>query len=97
MLDTQSRDLATNEFKPEILSQSADFEVTQHLFEKLVEEKTNAGPKSGFFQFGKIFGNFGPKNPEKYVSAGIINPTIRLQEQSENCLYGPAPKLSHFS
>ena len=34
------RDRATNEFKLEILPQSADFEVTQHLFEKLVEEKT---------------------------------------------------------
>src|SRR5215475_1645580 len=36
----QRRDRATNEFKLEILPQSADFEVTQHLFEKLVEEKT---------------------------------------------------------
>jgi hypothetical protein len=43
---TQIQDLATNEFELEILPQSADFEVTQHLFEKLVEEKTNAGPKS---------------------------------------------------
>src|SRR5881409_2797751 len=34
------RDRATNEFKLEILPQLADFEVTQHLFEKLVEEKT---------------------------------------------------------
>jgi lysyl-tRNA synthetase, class II len=31
---------ATNEFKLEILPQLADFEVTQHVFEKLVEEKT---------------------------------------------------------
>ncbi|HST30023.1 MAG TPA: lysine--tRNA ligase [Chthoniobacterales bacterium] len=31
---------ATNELKLEILPQSADFEVTQHVFEKLVEEKT---------------------------------------------------------
>jgi lysyl-tRNA synthetase class 2 len=36
----QRRDRATNEFKLEILSQLADFEVTQHVFEKLVEEKT---------------------------------------------------------
>jgi lysyl-tRNA synthetase class 2 len=31
---------ATNEFKLEILPQLADFEVTQHVFEKLIEEKT---------------------------------------------------------
>ena len=34
------RDRATKEFKLEILPQLADFEVTQHVFEKLVEEKT---------------------------------------------------------
>jgi lysyl-tRNA synthetase, class II len=34
------RDRAINEFKLEILPQLADFEVTQHVFEKLVEEKT---------------------------------------------------------
>jgi len=37
----QRRDRATKEFKLEILPQLADFEVTQHVFEKLVEEKTN--------------------------------------------------------
>jgi len=36
----QRRDRATNEFKLEILPQPADFEVTQHVFEKLIEEKT---------------------------------------------------------
>ena len=36
----QRRERATNEFKLEILPQLADFEVTQHMFEKLVEEKT---------------------------------------------------------
>jgi lysyl-tRNA synthetase class 2 len=36
----QRRDRATNEFKLEILPQLADFEVSQHVFEKLVEEKT---------------------------------------------------------
>ena len=36
----QRRDRVTKEFKLEILPQLADFEVTQHLFEKLVEEKT---------------------------------------------------------
>jgi lysyl-tRNA synthetase class 2 len=36
----QRRECATHEFKLEILPQLADFEVTQHLFEKLVEEKT---------------------------------------------------------
>src|SRR5213083_2468938 len=36
----QRRDRATNEFKLEILPQLADFEVTQHVFEKLVEERT---------------------------------------------------------
>jgi lysyl-tRNA synthetase class 2 len=36
----QRRDRAIKEFKLEILSQLADFEVTQHVFEKLVEEKT---------------------------------------------------------
>ena len=36
----QRRDRATNKFKLEILPQLADFEVTQHVFEKLIEEKT---------------------------------------------------------
>ncbi len=36
----QRRDRAMNEFKLDILPQLADFEVTQHVFEKLVEEKT---------------------------------------------------------
>src|SRR5438874_1235500 len=36
----QRGDRATNQFKLEILPQLADFEVTQHVFEKLVEEKT---------------------------------------------------------
>jgi lysyl-tRNA synthetase class 2 len=34
------RDRAVKEFKLEILPQLADFEVTQHVFEKLIEEKT---------------------------------------------------------
>jgi lysyl-tRNA synthetase, class II len=36
----QRRKRATRNFKLEILSQLADFEVTQHVFEKLIEEKT---------------------------------------------------------
>jgi lysyl-tRNA synthetase, class II len=36
----QRRTRATKDLKLEILPQSADFEVTQHIFEKLVEEKT---------------------------------------------------------
>ncbi len=36
----QRRDRATRQFDLEILPQLADFEVTQHVFEKLVEEKT---------------------------------------------------------
>src|SRR6266576_188016 len=36
----QRRQRATNEFQLEILPQLADFEVTQHVFEKLVEDKT---------------------------------------------------------
>jgi lysyl-tRNA synthetase class 2 len=36
----QRRQRALNEFKLEILPQLADFEVTQHVFEKLIEEKT---------------------------------------------------------
>src|SRR5436309_4279634 len=40
LFDEQRRDRATNDFKLEILPQLADFEVTQHVFEKLVEEKT---------------------------------------------------------
>src|SRR6266568_4497019 len=36
----QRRKRATGELKLEILPQLADFEVTQHMFEKLVEEKT---------------------------------------------------------
>ena len=36
----QRRKRATKDFKLEILPQLADFEVTQHVFEKLIEEKT---------------------------------------------------------
>ena len=36
----QRRDRATSELKLEIIPQAVDFEVTQHVFEKLVEEKT---------------------------------------------------------
>jgi lysyl-tRNA synthetase class 2 len=36
----QRRERATREFKLDILPQLADFEVTQHVFEKLIEEKT---------------------------------------------------------
>jgi lysyl-tRNA synthetase class 2 len=36
----QRRDRATNALKLELLPQLADFEVTQHVFEKLIEEKT---------------------------------------------------------
>jgi lysyl-tRNA synthetase, class II len=36
----QRRKRATRDFKLEILPQLADFEVTQHVFEKLIEEKT---------------------------------------------------------
>ena len=36
----QRRERATHEFKLEILPQLADFEATQHVFEKLIEEKT---------------------------------------------------------
>src|SRR5437764_8924324 len=36
----QRRQRAVNEFKLEILPQLADFEVTQHAFEKLIEDKT---------------------------------------------------------
>jgi lysyl-tRNA synthetase, class II len=36
----QRRERAMNGFKLEILPQLADFEVTQHVFEKLIEEKT---------------------------------------------------------
>jgi lysyl-tRNA synthetase, class II len=40
LLPEQRRQRAVNEFKLEILPQLADFEVTQHVFEKLIEEKT---------------------------------------------------------
>src|SRR5712691_6866770 len=36
----QRRERATRDFELEILPQLADFEVTQHVFEKLIEEKT---------------------------------------------------------
>src|SRR6266403_460526 len=36
----QRRERATHQFKLEILQQLADFEVTQHVFEKMIEEKT---------------------------------------------------------
>jgi lysyl-tRNA synthetase class 2 len=35
----QRRERATHEFKLDLMPQLADFEVTQHLFEKLIEEK----------------------------------------------------------
>src|SRR5438477_5627805 len=38
--DEQRRERATKELKVEIIPTLADFEVTQHVFEKLVEEKT---------------------------------------------------------
>jgi lysyl-tRNA synthetase class 2 len=40
LTSVQRRERATNKFKLEILPQLVDFEVTQHVFEKLVEEKT---------------------------------------------------------
>jgi lysyl-tRNA synthetase, class II len=40
LTSAERRERATNTFKLEILPQLADFEVTQHVFEKLVEEKT---------------------------------------------------------
>src|ERR1051326_884487 len=40
LTNNQRRQRAVEEFKLEILPQLADFEVTQHVFEKLVEEKT---------------------------------------------------------
>jgi lysyl-tRNA synthetase class 2 len=36
----QRRERATSQFKLQILPQLADFEVTQHIFEKLIEEET---------------------------------------------------------
>src|SRR5690348_18503024 len=36
----ERRQRAANQFKLEILPQLADYEVTQHVFEKLIEEKT---------------------------------------------------------
>lgn len=36
----QRRERATNQFKLDIMPRLADFEVTQHVFEKLIEEKT---------------------------------------------------------
>ena len=36
----QRRERATQELRVEILPQLADFEVTQHVFEKLIEEET---------------------------------------------------------
>jgi lysyl-tRNA synthetase class 2 len=40
LTSVQRRERATKDFRLEILPQLADFEVTQHVFEKLVEEKT---------------------------------------------------------
>lgn len=40
LTDQQRRDRAISELKVDIVPQLADFEVTQHVFEKLVEEKT---------------------------------------------------------
>src|SRR5438067_12241011 len=40
LTNEQRRERATSQFKLEILPQLADFEVTQHVFEKLIEEQT---------------------------------------------------------
>ena len=62
----ERRKRATNEFKLEILPQLADFEVTQHVFEKLVEEKT----------FDPLFVTHCPKELVPLAKQNALDPAL---------------------
>ena len=62
----QRRERATRELKVEILPQLADFEVTQHVFEKLIEEKT----------FDPLFVTHCPKELVPLAKQNVVDPTL---------------------
>jgi lysyl-tRNA synthetase class 2 len=62
----QRRERAARELKVEILPQLADFEVTQHVFEKLVEEKT----------FDPLFVTHCPKELVPLAKQNVVDPTL---------------------
>src|SRR5229473_888327 len=62
----QRRERATNKFKLEILPQLTDFEVTQHLFEKLIEEKT----------FDPLFVTHCPKELVPLARQNVADPSL---------------------
>jgi lysyl-tRNA synthetase class 2 len=62
----ERRKRATTKFKLEILPQHADFEVTQHVFEKLVEEKT----------FDPLFVTHCPKELVPLAKENAVDPAL---------------------
>jgi lysyl-tRNA synthetase, class II len=62
----QRRERATNKLKLEILPQLADFEVTQHVFEKLIEEKT----------FDPLFVTHCPKELVPLARQNVLDPSL---------------------
>jgi lysyl-tRNA synthetase class 2 len=62
----QRRKRATRELGVEILPQLADFEVTQHVFEKLVEEKT----------FDPLFVTHCPKELVPLAKENVVDPSL---------------------
>jgi len=62
----ERRKRATSEFKLEIVPQLADFEVTQHVFEKLVEEKT----------FDPLFVTHCPKELVPLAKQNAVDPAL---------------------
>jgi lysyl-tRNA synthetase class 2 len=62
----QRHDRAINQFKLEILPQLADYEVTQHVFEKLIEEKT----------FDPLFVTHAPKELVPLAKQNVVDSSI---------------------
>jgi lysyl-tRNA synthetase, class II len=66
LTSNERRKRATSEFKLEILPQLADYEVTQHVFEKLVEEKT----------FDPLFVTHCPKELVPLAKQNALDPAL---------------------
>ena len=62
----QRRERATSDFELEILPTLADFEVTQHVFEKLIEEKT----------FDPLFVTHCPKELVPLARQNVVDPAL---------------------
>jgi lysyl-tRNA synthetase class 2 len=62
----QRRERAANKFKLEIVPQLTDFEVTQHVFEKLIEEKT----------FDPLFATHCPKELVPLAKQNMADPAL---------------------